>query len=130
MRLRELMRQEVWQTSSDECLADAAARMRDHGVGSLPVMDGEELVGILTDRDLMHAVADGATAEETRVASYMSSVPIVAAPGDDTATAARLMVQHDVRHLPVLTGHVLVGIVSARDLLVLQGWPCEPAVSR
>ena len=104
--------------------------MRDHGIGSLPVMAGEELLGILTDRDLMNAVADGAAAEETRVVSYMSSVPIVAAPGDDTATAARLMVQHDVRHLPIVQGSRVVGIVSARDLLVLQGWPYQAAARR
>ena len=153
MRLRELMRKEVFEASPDECLADAAARMRDHGIGSLPVMAGEELLGILTDRDLMNAVADGAAAEETRVVSYMSSVPIVAAPGDDTATAAgqaahgrrgprilrrrpgcsplaRLMVQHDVRHLPIVQGARVVGIVSARDLLVLQGWPYQAAARR
>ena len=130
MRLRELMRKEVFEASPDECLADAAARMRDHGIGSLPVMAGEELLGILTDRDLMNAVADGAAAEETRVVSYMSSVPIVAAPGDDTATAARLMVQHDVRHLPIVQGSRVVGIVSARDLLVLQGWPYQAAARR
>ena len=124
------MRKEVFEASPDECLADAAARMRDHGIGSLPVMAGEELLGILTDRDLMNAVADGAAAEETRVVSYMSSVPIVAAPGDDTATAARLMVQHDVRHLPIVQGARVVGIVSARDLLVLQGWPYQAAARR
>ena len=130
MRVSELMKREVWETFPDECLADAAARMRDHDVGSLPVMDGEVLLGILTDRDLTLAAADGAAAEETRVICYMSSLPIVAAPGDDTTAAARLMVEHDVRHLPVMAGSRLVGILSARDLLVLQGWPREPAGSR
>ena len=130
MRLHELMQKEVWETFPDECLADAAARMRDHGVGSLPVMDGDVLLGILTDRDLLHAVADAAAAEETRVVSYMSSAPIVASPGDDTTMAARMMVEHDVRHLPVVVGARVIGIVSARDLLVLHGWPYEAAPAR
>lgn len=123
MRMDELMQTEVWETFPEESLADAALRMHDHGVGSLPVLNGEALVGIITDRDLMRAVAEGAAAHVTAVARYMSAVPVVAAPEDDSVTAVRLMVEHDVRHLPIVRGHRLVGMVSARDLLVLEGWP-------
>ncbi len=130
MRIRELMQSELWETFPEECLADAAARMRDHGIGSLPVLDGDELVGILTDRDLTRAVADGAPAHVTAVSRYMTGSPVVVRPDDDAVLAARLMVEYDVRHLPVAEGSKVIGMVSARDLLVLEGWPLEPAGPR
>jgi CBS domain-containing protein len=129
MRVGELMQPEVWQTYPEENLADAAARMRDHGVGSLPVVAGDELIGILTERDLMWAMADGAAPHVTRVSTYMSTAPVVAKPETDVIAAARLMVQHDVRHLPVVVAGRLVGMVSARDLLIVEAWPREPAAT-
>jgi len=122
MRVSELMQKEVWQTFPEESLADAAARMRDHGVGSLAVTDGDDLVGILTERDLLWAMADGAAPNVTRVATYLSAPAVVAAPDTDLVEAGRLMVQHDVRHLPVVAAGQLVGMISARDLLVAEAW--------
>ncbi|HXM56669.1 MAG TPA: CBS domain-containing protein [Candidatus Dormibacteraeota bacterium] len=126
--MSELMQPEVWQTYPDESLADAAIRMRDHGVGSLAVTDGDELLGILTERDLLWAIADGAPPNVTRVRSYMSSPAIVATPDMDAVAASRRMVEQDVRHLPVVDAGELVGMVSARDLLIVEGWP--PAHAR
>jgi len=123
MRVSELMQPEVWQTYTDESLADAAIRMRDHGVGSLAVLDGDELVGILTERDLLWAIADGAPPNVTRVGTYMSTPPIVVSPETDVVAASRTMVEHDVRHLPVVEAGQLKGMVSARDLLIVEAWP-------
>jgi len=123
MQVSQLMQPEVWQTYSEESLADAAVRMRDHGVGSLAVLDGEDLVGILTERDLLWAIADGAPANVTRVGTYMSAPPIVVSPETDVVAASRKMVEHDVRHLPVVEAGQLKGMVSARDLLVVEAWP-------
>ena len=120
MRVKELMQPEVWDTFPEESLADAAARMRDHGVGSLPVIDGDDLVGILTERDVLRAVAENRPPNITPVSALMSSLPVVASPGTDTTAAARLMVEHDIRHLPVVAGRKVVGMISARDLLVLE----------
>jgi signal-transduction protein with cAMP-binding, CBS, and nucleotidyltransferase domain len=113
MRVSELMQSEVWQTFLEESLADAASRMRDHGVGSLAVMDGEELVGILTERDLAWAMADGAPAHVTRVWTYMSAPPVVVSPETTVVAAGRLMVEHDIRHLPVVREGQLAGMISA-----------------
>jgi CBS domain-containing protein len=120
MRVSELMQREVWETFPEESLADAAMRMRDHGVGSLAVIDDEELVGIVTERDVLRAVAEGAPPRVTTVSDYMTALPVVASPGTDTIAAARLMVEHDIRHLPVVSDRKVVGMVSARDLLVLD----------
>jgi CBS domain-containing protein len=125
MRVSELMQPEVWQTDPQESLTDAAQRMRDHGVGSLAVLDDEELVGILTERDLLWAMADGAAANVTRVSTYMSSPAVVVAPETDVVEAGRLMVKWDVRHLPVVAVGQLRGMISARDLLVADAWARE-----
>lgn len=125
MRVSKLMQPRVWQTYPEESLADAAARMRDHGVGSLAVMDGEDLVGILTERDVLWAVADRAGTELTTVSTYMSAPAIVVSPESDVVEAGRLMVEHDVRHLPVVAVGQLLGMVSARDLLVAEAWAAE-----
>jgi CBS domain-containing protein len=123
MRVSDLMQPEVWQTYPEESLADAAIRMRDHCVGSLAVFDGNDLVGILTERDLLWAMADGAPTHVTAVSTYMSAPPVVVTPDADTLAASRLMVRHDVRHLPVVEAGELKGIISARDLLVVDAWP-------
>jgi len=120
MRVKELMQPEVWDTFPEESLADAAARMRDHGVGSLPVIDGDDLVGILTERDVLRAVAENRPPNMTPVSALMSALPVVTSPGTDTTAAARLMVEHDIRHLPVVADRKVVGMISARDLLVLE----------
>lgn len=123
MRISELMQPEVWQTYPEESLADAAIRMRDHGVGSLPVFDGDDLVGILTERDVLWATADGAPPNVTAVGTYMSAPPIVVPPDADVVAACKLMVKHDIRHLPVVEAGRLKGMVSARDLLIVDAWP-------
>jgi len=123
MRVSDLMQPEVWQTYPEENLADAAIRMRDHRVGSLAVLDGGSLVGILTERDLLWAMADGAPPNVATVGAYMSAPPVVVPPDADTLVASRLMVEHDVRHLPVVEAGELKGMVSARDLLVVDAWP-------
>ncbi|HYW22742.1 MAG TPA: CBS domain-containing protein [Terriglobales bacterium] len=125
MRVSDLMQPDVWQTFPEESLADAATRMRDHGVGSLVVLDGEDLAGILTERDLLWAMADGAPPNVTSVSIYMSAPAIVVTPDADVVEAGRLMVKHDVRHLPVVAAGQLLGMVSARDLLVAEAWAGE-----
>jgi len=120
MRVDELMQPVVWDTFPEESLADAAARMRDHGVGSLAVIDDDGLVGILTERDVLRAVAENRPPNVTPVSALMTQTPVVTSPWTDTTTAARLMVEHDIRHLPVVADQKVVGMISARDLLVLE----------
>lgn len=129
MRVGDLMRTEVWQAFPEESLADASKRMRNNGVGSLPVTDGDKLVGMLTERDLMWAMADGAPPNVTKVGTYMSGSLVVATPELDVQAAARLMVRHDIRHLPVVSHGMVVGMISARDLLVVEAWPAAQATN-
>jgi CBS domain-containing protein len=123
MRMTDLMQPRVLRTFPEESVAAAAARMRDHGIGALAVVDEDQnLVGIVTERDLLCAIADGRAPRFTAVERYMSRVPVAVAPDTDSATAARLMVEHEIRHLPVTVGERVVGMVSARDLLLVEAW--------
>jgi CBS domain-containing protein len=79
-------------------------------------------------RDFMGTpgMADGAAPNVTRVSTNMSAPAVVASPDTDVLEAGRLMVRYDVRHLPVVAAGQLMGMVSARDLLIVEWWPGEP----
>lgn len=123
MRVAALMQVRVMRATANESIAEAAARMRDHGIGALAVVDsGDDLVGIITERDLLCAVADGRLPDATPVERYMSRAPVTVAPDADCASAARLMTRYEIRHLPVTAGERVVGMLSARDLLLIEAW--------
>ena len=94
--------------------------MRDAGVGALPVVsDSEELVGIVTDRDVaLRAVAEG-LGPETTVDQVMTKQPIVVEASDEFEDALSLMRERQVRRLPVVEGERLVGIVAQADIAAL-----------
>jgi CBS domain-containing protein len=97
-------------------LVDAAQRMHERGVGAVMVKDGERLAGILTERDLLRAVADRFP-HDASVADWMTASPETIEPDDTTAHAAVLMIHGGFRHLPVVRGTDVVGILSIRDLM-------------
>lgn len=120
MRVGDMAQMQVVTTFRDESLADAAQRMREYGIGSLVVMDVDVMTGVITERDLIHATADAAWPEVTKVSQYMTADPIMVTPLTDVSEAERLMVEHGIRHLPVVRDGRPVGMVSARDLLALR----------
>jgi CBS domain-containing protein len=110
----------------DDDLAAAARKMWEQQTGSLLVLEGEELVGIITERDVLRAVATG-TPLDTPVSELMSRDLITVEPGTSLREAARIMTEKWIRHLPVLEAGRLVGVVSQRDLAgVLAGALNEP----
>jgi CBS domain-containing protein len=130
MIVSELMRTPVVTTRARETLCGAAARMRDHGIGALAIVDGaDRLLGIVTERDLLRAMADGRPPRTTPVEWYASLAPVTVEPDADCATAARLMVRHEIRHVPVTRGGRVVGMLSARDLLLVEAWRREAAAT-
>ena len=122
MKVRALYRPEVVSADPDEALADAAGRMQYQEIGSLAVMEHGRLIGIVTERDLARALADGIDAFETPVRSYMTEEPLTVTPETDAGKVAATMLEQGVRHLPVIEGGLVVGMVSARDLLSLEAW--------
>ncbi len=110
------MSRDLLSVGADERIAEAARRMVDRGVGAVLVMDGERLSGILTERDVLQAVAEGRVDDAT-VAERMTRHPETVEASESTGHAASLMIHGGFRHLPVTEGGAIIGIVSIRDLM-------------
>lgn len=117
MKVREIFHPEILTVALDETLVEAAARMDLNEVGALAVLREGELIGIITERDLTRALADGADPRAASVEDYMTDRPVTVSPSTDLAEAAATMLEVGARHLPVVDGGKVVGMVSARDLL-------------
>jgi len=127
MRVSERCHHVLITTEPDETLVDVAGRMHYYQIGALPVYQQHRLVGIVTERDLVAALAEGADPATTIVAEYMTDRPVTVAPGDDVTVAARRMAELGVRHLPVVDGHQLVGMLSMRDVMAGEATTPAPA---
>jgi CBS domain-containing protein len=133
MKIDELYRRDVVTAERGETLAVAARRMRLRQVGSVAVFDGGRLVGILTEHDLTRAAADGADPLATRLELYHTPEPAGATADEEADRVASRMLTLGVRHLPVIRGDTVVGMISMRDLLlprVRQDSKAWPAVVR
>jgi CBS domain-containing protein len=97
-------------------LAEVAGRMVEREVGAVLVLEGERLAGILTERDMLRAVARGIR-DQSLVRDHMTTDPDTIGPGDSTEHAATLMMHGGYRHLPVTDAGAVIGIVSIRDLM-------------
>ncbi|MGE0543981.1 MAG: CBS domain-containing protein [Dehalococcoidia bacterium] len=121
--LREIMTPNVEVIRPNALIQDAAAAMRTHRVGALPVCEGARLVGIVTDRDItIRATAAGADPRTTRVRDVMTQDVAYCFDGESIHEAARLMKERQIRRLPILNREQrLVGIVALGDLAVDTG---------
>jgi CBS domain-containing protein len=116
--VQELMSSNPRTVSSDQTIVDAARVMRDENVGLIPVVDGERLVGTVTDRDIaIRVVAEQQDPAATKVQEIASTDLVTIDPQQDLDEALRLMAQHQVRRLPVVEEDGrLVGIVAQADV--------------
>lgn len=126
MQIAIVMTPGVAWVRSDDTVRHAAALMRGARVGALVVFEGDSLAGIITERDLVPIVADGLDAGSISVAERMSPDPATAGPEEDSSVVAARMAERGVRHLPVVDRGHLVGMVSARDLLIVEATPPVP----
>lgn len=117
MKLGALVGGKTTVVGPEATLVEAAKAIIDAGVGSLGVVDGRRLVGILTERDLVRAIADGADPFEEVVDDWMSDAPDTFAPDVEVADAAAWLLEVGYRHMPVMADGELLGIVSIRDIL-------------
>jgi CBS domain-containing protein len=120
MQLREIMTQEVEVIRLDATLQEAAQQMRASNIGAVPVCEGDRVVGILTERDLMsRATAEGRDPKRTRVREVMTPELITCFEDQESSEAIRVMHERQLRHLAMLSrDRRLVGIVSLRDLVM------------
>lgn len=119
-KLKDIMTPHVDVIAPNAIAEEAATQMKDLNVGAIPVCDGEKLVGMITDRDLVvRVMAERRDPKTTRVTEAMSSDILFCYEDDDIEKASRVMAQHQIRRLPILsTEKKLVGIVSLGDLAV------------
>ena len=119
MNVRSIFRPWVVRVDGDDCLTDAAERMQNEQVGSVVVTVGDRFAGILTERDLTRAVAEGADPKADTAGDYMTAAPAAVHLDADVHEVASAMFEFQCRHLPVLSdrGGQVIGMVSIRDLL-------------
>jgi len=117
MKIGTLTQSPLRTADPDETIGDAADRMTFFEIGSLAVFEEGKLVGIITERDIVRAIAGGASANVDTVGQFMTRGPVEVTPDDTVDQAIAYMVFLGARHLPVVEKGEVVGMVSARDLL-------------
>ena len=117
-RIADVMSFRLVAVRPDESVQVAIARMLEEGVGSVAVCDDNQLVGMFTERDVLRlAGQDGGGFEDTKVAEVMTRTLVTAAPDDDVLAAAQMMGEKRIRHLPVVEGDNVLGMIGIRDVL-------------
>ena len=114
--VREVMSKGLHYVSPTTTVGEAVALMAQHRIGSTLVMEGTRLVGIFTERDTVRALSNSHDAPAHEVSSWMTPDPMTVSPEDSVDSALKTMLDHNFRHLPVMEGGEVVGIVSIRDL--------------
>jgi CBS domain-containing protein len=128
MRVRDAMSTTVLTVGPEHTLREAARRMADRGVGAAVVHDPDSQgTGILTERDVLRAVGAGLDPDRERVGGHLTAELVYATPDWTLAQAAEAMSRGGFRHLVVLDGPEVAGIVSVRDLM--KAWSAEGVVT-
>jgi len=117
MKVSEIMTKAVVSDSADDTLKQAAAKMREQQTGSILVMEDQKLLGIFTERDLLKAIATGQDPDAVRLKDVMTTDVITTTPGASLHEASELMASRWIRHLPVVDGDRVLGLISQRDLV-------------
>ncbi len=119
--VRDAMTEDPRSIGATATVVDAARLMREEHIGSLPITDGEQLVGMITDRDITtRVVAEAADPKVTSVGDVYSGDLVSVEPDNDLQEALLLMARHQVRRLPVVESGRLVGIVAQADIALSE----------
>jgi len=109
---------EVYTIGPSTCVYDALARMADYEVGALLVVEGDQLLGVVSERDYARKVIlQGRSSRDTSVSEIMTPDLITVTPKDTVDHCMKVMTEERIRHLPVLEGGKIAGIVSLGDLV-------------
>jgi len=119
--VRDAMTEDPRSIGTSASVVEAARLMREAHIGSLPITDGEELLGMITDRDITtRVVAEAADPTTTSAGDVCSRDVITVEAGEDHGAALELMARHQVRRLPVVEDGRLVGIVAQADIALTE----------
>jgi CBS domain-containing protein len=115
--LADIVKPDFLTVAPEDTLGEVAEQMTRKNVGAVIVKDFGRLIGILTERDMLRAMAARVHTSDARVRQFMTEDPITVAPDMDLEEAAQIMLDHGFRHLPVVDGSTVIGIVSLRRVL-------------
>ncbi len=108
---------QVWSISPDATVFEAIQLMAEKNIGALPVLSGQKLLGIVSERDYTRKVAiKGKSSKDTKVSEILVP-PVTATPSHSVEECMKLMTANRVRHIPILDGEALISIVSIGDLV-------------
>ena len=113
----DVMTRDVLMVEPADSVGQAAEKMIERGVGAVVVSDFGTIIGILTERDVLRAVARRVSPLDARARAWMTPNPTTVPPSMEVEEAAKLMLEHNFRHLPVVENDRVVGIVSLRDVV-------------
>jgi CBS domain-containing protein len=117
-RIADVMSFRLVAVRPDESVQVAIARMLEENVGSVAVCEDNRLLGMFTERDVLRlAGQDGGALADTKVGDVMTRTLVTAAPDDDVLAAAQMMGERRIRHLPVVQGDNVLGLIGIRDVL-------------
>lgn len=121
MQIADIYRTDVKTCSPDTTLAEVAEIIWSADTGIVAVIDGGQFIGVISERDLAHAMASENDPLNARVGDYATTQVITATLGDDLIDTAKRMVGHNIRHIPVVDNEdELIGIVSMRDVFAVE----------
>ncbi len=120
MLVRDVMRKNVVVGKPNVTIREASQVMGDMHIGSLVVREKDDIIGILTERDVLIAVAKGINPEETLVTEIMSKKVVTIESDKKLDEAVDVMVKNKIKKLPVVEGKKLVGIITASDIVVVE----------
>jgi signal-transduction protein with cAMP-binding, CBS, and nucleotidyltransferase domain len=128
MRVRDAMTKPVLVVGPEHTLRQVAQRMAGRRVGSAIVIDPDSAgIGILTERDLLNAIGAGLDPDRERVAAHITRDVVYAVPDWTLAEAASAMARGGFRHLVVMEGAEVIGVISVRD--IMRVWAQDPATT-
>ena len=125
--LAEIVKPTFITVAPEDTLGEVAERMSERNVGAVVVKDFGRLIGILSERDMLRAMAARVHTSEARVRQWMTPDPVTAPPDMSLDDAARVMLDNGFRHLPVVDGSTVLGIVSLRRALGGRRQPAPEA---
>jgi CBS domain-containing protein len=126
--LADIVKPNFLTVAPEDTLGEVAERMTRENVGAVIVKDYGRLIGILTERDMLHAMAARVHTSDARVRQWMTADPITVSVDTELDDAAKIMLDNGFRHLPVVDGETVLGVVSLRRVLGGRRRPApEPA---
>lgn len=119
-KLSDIMSRQVNYCIAEDNIYEAAVKMKTWDVGSIPIVSNKQLIGIITDRDIVIRGVAERKPNSTQVTDLMSKDVITGTPDMDVEEAAQLMSKHQIRRLPIVEGTTLVGMIALGDLAIRE----------